>query len=717
MPGQHTIANYPNRDTLSGKFYMYISKIEIENFRNFSNATIKLNFGLNIIIGHNNSGKTNLLKALQLIFDRDLRGKPTIDDFNRSYENFEEPPKISIAATIAEREDLVDDKNVVYDWLIEESPLYKAQLTYVFFLPSKHLEEYKKETDQLKNKDGKYDQNRCLRLIEKKFLKKYTSRIFGGEPGKEEIAAPDNLYRFDFQFLNAIRDAEKEMFFGNHTLLRDVLNYFLDYDISNGTDFEDLNKSQKEAIKKREIAFEDKSKKLLEHLIKRVSKDKILEYSEETGADKGGKPDFDAEISEQEMLFALRLIVEKFGLKLPIKNNGLGYNNLLFIALILAKIQMERSATMGDNAKIFPIMAIEEPEAHLHPSMQFKFLQFLDKNLNSHKQARQVFITSHSTHITSAVDLDSIICLYEDVNGIPRVGYPGSVFSDTKDDKDSKNYVKRFLDATKSNMLFANRLIFVEGISEQLLIPCFAAYLAKENRLLNEHVCIVNVDSRTFKHFLKIFEYDPDENPQAINKKVVCITDADPVRKKIEPDGSNKRQWKKCYPFELDQDPDNFEYLSLATHAKNLKERAIHYDNIEVYTSPEGKGKTMEYDLVTNNPSCKLLITDSFPSKGKNRGVFFEEIMKAYDDDNTLNELIALCSHDNITEPINSSTWEEPEKKKALIAAVYHSAIENMKGEHAFYLEKQLRDNLAAKNKMVFNVPDYIKGAIEYITG
>ena len=201
---------------------------------------------------------------------------------------------------------------------------------------------------------------------------------------------------------------------------------------------------------------------------------------EETGADKGGKPDFDAEISEQEMLFALRLIVEKSELKLPIKNNGLGYNNLLFISLILAKIQMERSASMGDNAKIFPIMAIEEPEAHLHPSMQFKFLQFLEKNLNDHKQARQVFITSHSTHITSAVDLDSIICLYEDVDGIQRVGYPGSVFSDKKDDQDSKIYVKRFLDATKSNMLFANRIIFVEGISEQLLFPCFAEYLDKE---------------------------------------------------------------------------------------------------------------------------------------------------------------------------------------------------------------------------------------------
>lgn len=697
---------------------MYISKIEIENFRNFKSAIIELNDGINVIIGHNNSGKTNLLKAIQLVFDRDLRSKPTIDDFNKEYVDFKEPPKIQITTTISEHNDEIDDKNVVYDWLVKEAPRYDAQLTYVFYLPLKHLEEYNKEVDELKDSNGKYNQEKCFKLIEKKFLKKYVSRIFGGDPKKEEIADPENLNRFDFQFLDAIRDAEKEMFYGNNTLLRDVLNYFLDYDISKGHGFEKLSEAQRDSLKQRDVEFIDKSEKLLKHLIGRVSRDKILEYSKETGADKGGKPEFDAEISEQEMLFALRLIVEKSGLKIPIKNNGLGYNNLLYIALILAKIQMERSASMGDNAKVFPIMAIEEPEAHLHPSMQFKFLQFLDKNLNTYKQARQVFITSHSTHITSAVDLDSIICLYEDINGAQKVGYPGKVFLDNKDDQASKIYVKRFLDATKSNMLFANRLIFVEGISEQLLFPCFAEYIDKEDKLLNEHVCIVNVASRTFKHFLKLFEYNADTKPYAINKKVVCITDADPMKKEKEPEESNKKCWKKCYPFELNESPDDFEYKSLSTHAKNLKDQSKLFDNIKVYTPPEGEGKTLEYELAITNPSCRLLLTDSFPLRGNNRKAFFEEIMQAYDDDKTLDELISICNHEDIVELINSSSWEDSKIKKALIASIYYEAIENMKGEHAFYLEKQLRENYSnTDDKEGFCIPPYIKNSIDYITG
>ena len=48
---------------------MYISKIDIENFRNFKNKEIEFNDGVNVIIGHNNAGKSNLIKALALVLD------------------------------------------------------------------------------------------------------------------------------------------------------------------------------------------------------------------------------------------------------------------------------------------------------------------------------------------------------------------------------------------------------------------------------------------------------------------------------------------------------------------------------------------------------------------------------------------------------------------------------------------------------------------------
>jgi predicted ATP-dependent endonuclease of OLD family len=507
---------------------MYLKKIEIKNYRNFEDHTVLFNPGLNVIIGHNNSGKTNLIKALKLVFDRSNTDKPNIDDFCKNRNDFSTPPSVQISVFIEEHEEMEDDRTVVYNWLIKDSPNYKAQLTYEFKLPSKHLDEYENAIEEFKSGDS-YNKELCLQLIKRKFLPKYVSQIYGGDPSKQEKAKTDNLDRFDFQFLTAIRDAERQMFFGNNTLLKDVLNYFLDYDITEGQGFDDLEEEKLEEIKEREKEFRNDSGDLLKKLINRIDDDKILEYAQSTGADKGGKPDFDANATEEDLLFALRLIVEKSGLKIPIKNNGLGYNNLLFIALILAKMQMESSSYMGDNAKVFPILAIEEPEAHLHPSMQSKFLKFLESNLKEKKQARQLFVTTHSTHITSAVELDSIICLYKDMESNFKIGYPAKVFSNESEDKTSKSYVERFLDATKSNMLFAERIIFVEGIAEQLLIPCFAEYLGLEDALVSEHTCIISVDSRTFKHFLKIFSYDSDTNSYAINKKVVCITDADPT--------------------------------------------------------------------------------------------------------------------------------------------------------------------------------------------
>ena len=67
-------------------------------------------------------------------------------------------------------------------------------------------------------------------------------------------------------------------------------------------------------------------------------------------------------------------------------------------------------------------------------------------------------------------------------------------------------------------------------------------------------------------------------------------------------------------------------------------------ENILIKTPPVGKGKTLEYELAMNNPTCKLLITESFPSTGKNRAEFFKDIMQAYNDGKSFEELKALST-------------------------------------------------------------------------
>ncbi len=85
---------------------MYISKINIKNYKNFSDSVFKFSEGMNVIIGHNNAGKTNLIKALQLVFDhRKAKNRLSVDDFNKQYTDFSKPPEINITVTLKEQSD------------------------------------------------------------------------------------------------------------------------------------------------------------------------------------------------------------------------------------------------------------------------------------------------------------------------------------------------------------------------------------------------------------------------------------------------------------------------------------------------------------------------------------------------------------------------------------------------------------------------------------
>lgn len=45
---------------------MYIKKIKVENFRNYSYQELELKPGINILYGDNAQGKTNLIEAIYL---------------------------------------------------------------------------------------------------------------------------------------------------------------------------------------------------------------------------------------------------------------------------------------------------------------------------------------------------------------------------------------------------------------------------------------------------------------------------------------------------------------------------------------------------------------------------------------------------------------------------------------------------------------------------
>lgn len=679
---------------------MYIKEINILNFRGFKEALIPFHEGVNVIIGHNNTGKSNLLRAMGLVLGysnghrlgtSDLFYETDVEELQR------QSPRIQITLVLRRSADENLDSadmalfaNMMTDPALSE----EAELRYEFKLDDSQEQNYKADVANA------ITAKEIWKIIEQDYIRLYKSSRSGGNQAAG-ININEALGQIDFQFLDAIRDVSHDLYAGYNPLLRDVLNFFIDYSVKNDvTKTEDEIKEQLKALRD---DFVQQSRPLMQTLQDRLQdgKNVFLKYALDTGATfNGAEPDFDGTVTENEMFSVLRMFIKyAVGIEVPATYNGLGYNNLIYMSLLLAKMQADGNiAYMKRNAKVLSFLAVEECEAHLHPAMQYKFLKFLqDNNLNGH--VRQIFMTSHSTQIASAVKLDDLICLTSPALGQINVGYPRAIYKEeSSNDMVSKQYVQRFLDATKADMFFAHRLIFVEGIAEELLLPVFARYLNKN--LTDEHVLVVNMGGRYFNHFLKLFD---TKNPYTINKKIVCLTDIDPCRKKKGDD----KNYEVCYPYEYNIDTDNYDYKH---HADTELDQYVVHPNIRFYRQDVTYGKTLEYDLMRENPNCELLLTDSVSNRDE-----IKAMMAELDVNKVMGKMRNSEANTRIKSSINQSGWEDEEKRKALLASRYLNSVS--KGSNALELNVTLMDNLEKPEaeRKEFHVPQYIIDALKWL--
>ena len=663
---------------------MYISQLKIKNFRIFQDNKLNFNERLNVIIGPNNCGKTTIISALEILFDSTSSKKLNINDFNKNIDLEDlksHSPEITISATITQshnQSEITDEVIPIATWLTKIEPPFEAKLTYRFFLPENNEDEYKKLISEfdINNYDDYWA------FLENYFIKKYIYKLYVGHEYLNNTADRDDLTKFSFQFLSAIRDVEKDLTSGKKLLLKEILEFFTDYNLIN-------SENRKTEIRKNEKKFAKKSDELYKELYKRMEdgKKEILKYIENTGASFDNiTPDFIGKFTEKEAYEHMLLITEDKNVKLPIKLNGLGYNNLLYISLILAKIQKDSShEKYGENTKLYSILAIEEPESHLHPNMQYKFLKFLKDNQEN--EVNQIFITSHSPNITAAVDLENLIILDKHDANITTY-YPADSFKDNK----LKRYVERFLDVTKSDIFFAKKLIFVEGLAEQILIPEFAKLM--EKNLSDYHISIINLNGRYFKPFIELF------NPNTgINKDILCITDKDCKKK------SNGR-WKICYIYEIDENDDKNYSLCSNDTVNDYKNK---YENINIKT--QEYGNTFEYELMFSNPEYVNLIIDPMHNKDNIKGM----IRKFIENNEEYNEIFNLVQsekrqklfEDNI---LNNMSLNNRDKSRHMISTMFIESIKS-KGEYS----QNLADIILDFDKTEFNIPHYIEEGLKWI--
>lgn len=280
----------------------------------------------------------------------------------------------------------------------------------------------------------------------------------------------------------------------------------------------------------------------------------------------------------------------KSGFVVPLQYNGLGYNNLINIYMLIKLTEVKQG-------RDFKILCLEEPEAHLHPAMQYKLFKYL-KNLDKKNELnQQIFVTTHSSNISAVAGIDNMFMLaYErnDKYSDCRQQSLQEQFTDLDGKKvkeDAKLHLTKFLDVTRSDMLFADKVILVEGIAEKLLMPLFMDVCGCPYE--DEHISIVEIGGKHFEHFVELF------NGNAVNKKVLCITDRD--FKWIDDD----EKLKSLEKYKNDE----------VSHIKKLKER-FDIENFCICTQTLG-GKTFEDELflanMDNLESAKVFFKKAIP--------------------------------------------------------------------------------------------------------
>ena len=145
--------------------------------------------------------------------------------------------------------------------------------------------------------------------------------------------------------------------------------------------------------------------------------------------------------------------------------------------------------------KAVTILAIEEPEAHLHPVNQRLIYRDVIKNSNN-----SVLLTTHSTHITSIAPIKTIVHLHE------KKG-EGTLIHTTADMSIGKGEfldVERYLDVKRGEIYLGKAVILVEGIAEEYLIPRLAEKLGKP--LDEKGIIVCNINCTNFAPYVKLLK-------------------------------------------------------------------------------------------------------------------------------------------------------------------------------------------------------------------